>query len=399
MSKRRAVILAVTLEGRTQAEVARAYEVSEATVSRWLARYRTNGDAAFEARSRRPRRSPTKTSDGITSLIVNLRRELTAEGLDAGPLTIRWHLERHHQIIVSISTIRRRLIAAGLVTPNPKKRPKSSYIRFQAELPNETWQSDFTHWRLADRTDVEILSWLDDHSRYALSVTAHKRVTGHAVVDTFLAAGADQGFPASVLTDNGMVFTTRFAGGRGGRNGLETELARLQIKQKNSRPNHPTTCGKVERFQQTLKQWLRAQPRARTITELQDKLDAFVGIYNHERPHTSLKRRTPAVAYNLLPKTGPAGTGAGTHHRIRHDRVGKTGSVTIRHNGRLHHIGIGRNHAGTDIVMLVNGLDIRAIDTTTGELLRHLTLDPTRDYQPTGRPPGPPPKNDKGQTR
>lgn len=398
MSKRRAVILAVTLEGRTQAEVARAFEVSEATVSRWVARYRIDGDAAFEPRSRRPHQSPTATSTEVVELIVNLRCELAADGLDAGPVTIQWHLQTHHHMTVSVSTIRRHLVAAGLVTPNPKKKPKSAYIRFEADLPNETWQSDFTHWRLADRTDAEILTWLDDHARYALSVTAHQPVTGLAVVDTFLAAGADQGFPASVLTDNGMVFTTRFAGGRGGRNGLETALAGLGITQKNSRPNHPTTCGKVERFQQTLKQWLRKQPRARTIGDLQHQLDVFVHLYNHQRPHTSLRRRTPAVVYNLLPKTGPAGTPA-SHHRIRHDRVDKTGSITIRHNGRLHHIGIGRTHAGTDIIMLVNDIDIRVVDTTTGELLRQLTLDPTRDYQPTGRPPGPPPRNDKSRTR
>lgn len=312
--------------------------------------------------------------------------------------TIQWHLEHHHQVAVSVSTIRRHLVAAGLVTPNPRKKPKSAYIRFEAALPNETWQSDVTHWRLANRADAEILSWLDDHARYALSVTAHQPVTGRSVVDTFLTAGADQGFPASVLTDNGMVFTTRFAGGRGGRNGLETALADLGITQKNSRPNHPTTCGKVERFQQTLKRWLGQQPRARTLTDLQAQLDTFTLIYNQHRPHSSLRRRTPAVVYNLLPKTGPTGTTT-SHHRIRHDRVDKTGSVTVRHNGRLHHLGIGRAHTGTEVVMLINNLDIRVIAATTGELLRHLTLDPTRDYQPTGRPPGPPPRNNKDRTR
>ena len=399
MSKRRAVILAVALEGRTHAEVARTYELSEATVSRWLARYRSEGDVAFEPRSRRPLTTPTATSAEVVELIVSLRRELTTAGLDAGPVTIRWHLQHHHHIDVSISTIRRRLIAAELVTPNPKKKPKSSYIRFEADLPNECWQSDFTHWRLANGADVEILTWLDDHSRYALSVTAHQRVTGPNVVNTFLSTGTDQGFPASVLTDNGMVFTTRFAGGRGGRNGLETELARRHITQKNSRPNHPTTCGKVERFQQTLKRWLRAQPRAGTLAGLQAQLDKFKAIYNNDRPHTSLRRRTPAVVYGLLPKTGPAGTTSRTHHRIRHDRIDKTGAVTLRNNGRLHHIGIGRSHAGTDVIMLINNLDIRVIAATSGELLRHLTLDPTRNYQPTGRPPGPPPKNNKDRTR
>ncbi len=398
MSKRRAVILAVVLECRTQAEVARAYEVSEATVSRWVTRYRTDGDAAFESRSRRPLRSPTATSSEVIALIVNLRLELTAKGLDAGPVTIGWHLQTHHHMTVSVSTIRRHLVAAGLVTPSPNKKPKSAYIRFEADLPNETWQSDFTHWRLAAGTDIEILSWLDDHARYALSVTAHQRVNGRAVVDTFVAAGTNHGFPASVLTDNGLVFTTRFAGSRKGRNGFETELARLGITQKNSRPNHPTTCGKIERFQQTLKQWLRAQPQARTLSDLQHQLDRFTHTYNHDRPHTSLRRRTPAVAYNLLPKTGPAGTTA-SHHRIRYDRVDKTGTVTLRHNNRLHHIGIGRDHTNTAVVMLIHDLDIRVVNTTTGELLRHLTLDPTRDYQPTGRPPGPTPKKHKSRTR
>jgi transposase InsO family protein len=162
-------------------------------------------------------------------------------------------------VTVSVSTIRRRLLAAGLVTAEPKKRPKSSYVRFEADLPNALWQSDFTHWRLADGTDNEIIAWLDDHSRYALSVTVHHHVTGPIVVDSFVEAGAEQGFPAAVLTDNGLVYTTRFAGGRGGRNQLETTLAALGIEHRHSRPNHPTTCGKVERFHQTLKQWLAKQ--------------------------------------------------------------------------------------------------------------------------------------------
>jgi transposase InsO family protein len=141
------------------------------------------------------------------------------------------------------------LRAAGLVSPQPQKRPKSSYIRFAAEQPNERWQADFTHWWLADGTHVEILNWLDDHARYALSVTAHRRVTGPIVLDAFRKACAAHGIPASTLTDNGMVFTTRLSGGKGGRNGLENELRRLGVTQINSTPNHPTTCGKVERFQ------------------------------------------------------------------------------------------------------------------------------------------------------
>jgi transposase InsO family protein len=380
MSMRRSVILSVTVEGRSQAETARLYGVSESFVSRLLARFRTEGDAAFKARSRRPHRSPTATPPEVVERIVNLRVELAGRGLDAGPATIGWHLRTHHDITVSVSTIRRCLVAHDLIRPEPKKRPRSSYVRFQAALPNEMWQTDFTHWPI-DGHDGEILTWLDDHSRYALSVTAHRRVTGPIVTDTFTECGAHQGFPTSVLSDNAMVYTTRFAGGRGGRNHLEVVLAELGIEQKHSRPNHPTTCGKVERFQQTLKKWLSAHPPTDTLDQLQILLDAFVDEYNHRRPHRSLGRTTPAVAYTLLPKAQPAGSTAGIHHRVRHDRVDKTGSVTLRHNGRLHHIGIGRAHAGTPVVLLVADLDIRVIDRATGELLRHLTLDPTRDYQ------------------
>ena len=244
------------------------------------------------------------------------------------------------------------------------------------------WQSDFTHWQLANNQDVEIITFLDDHSRYALSVTVHRRITGDIVADEFLGTTETYGFPASVLTDNAMVYTTRLAGGRGGRNRFERTLMDLRIIQKHSRPNHPTTCGKVERFQQTLKKWLTAQPEAGTLKELQDQLDAFVDEYNHRRPHRSLARTTPAAKYQMLPKATPDQSDIEGHYRIRHDIVGDTGTVTLRHAGTLHHIGIGRTHARTHIIMLIDDLNIRIVNPDTGELLRHLTLDPTHNYQP-----------------
>ena len=244
MSKARLVITAVVVEGRSQSEVAKAYGVSKGWVSKLVARYRAEGDAAFEPRSRRPRRSPTATAPEAVERIVRLRKELLEQGLDAGADTIVWHLTQLHGVRVSRATVHRQLVHAGLVIPSPRKRPRSSYVRFQAEQPNECWQADFTHLRLADGTDVEVLCWLDDHSRYALSVTAHTRVTGPIVLRVFRETITRHGMPASTLTDNGMVFTTRLAGGRGGRNAFETELARRHIIQKNSRPNHPTTCGK-----------------------------------------------------------------------------------------------------------------------------------------------------------
>jgi transposase InsO family protein len=400
VSKARVVITAVAQGGMTQAEAAETYKVSKSWVCKLLARYRAEGEAAFEPRSRRPKSSPTAISAEVVEQIVRLRKELTGSGLDGGPHTIAWHLEHRHGVTVSAATISRYLTARGLITPDPKKKPKSAFLTFQAEQPNECWQSDFTHYPLARRDgrpgrDTEILSWLDDHARYALSVTAHYRVTGPIVLETFRATYVRHGVPASTLTDNGMVFTTRLSGGRGGRNGFEAELRHLGVTQKNSRPNHPTTCGKVERFQQTMKNWLRAQShQPTTIAELQTLLDAFAIAYNQQRPHRALPHRaTPATAYTARPKASPGDRSTDTHDRLRTDRVDTSGKITLRHQGQLYSIGIGRTHARTRVLMLVQDLHIRIIDAATGELLRELELDPTKRYQPTGKPPGPPHQN------
>jgi transposase InsO family protein len=394
MSKARLVITAVTVERRPVSEVAKSYGVARSWVYALLDRYKAEGEAAFEPRSRRPKTSPSAISDDAADLIIGLRKELSGQGLDAGPQTIAWHLQHHHQVKVSAATVSRYLSRAGLVTPNPAKRPKSSCIRFEAAMPNECWQSDFTCYPLADGTDTEILTWPGDHSRYALSLTAHHRVTGPAVLLAFRAACEQHGIPASTLTDNGMVFTTRLAGGRGGRNALEHELRSLGIKQKNGKPNHPQTQGKAERFQQTMKNWLRAQPdQPATLAELQAQLDDFAVTYNNRRPHRSLEgRATPAAAYAARPKAVPGDRAADTHDRVRTDRIDNTGLVTLRHQGQLYHIGIGRAHAGTRVLLLVQDLHIRVINADTGELIRELTLDPDKRYQATGKPSGWPKK-------
>src|SRR5262245_32473486 len=232
MSKARLVITAVTVEKRPVGEVARSYGVARSWIYVLLARYRAEGEAAFEPRSRRPKTSPKAISDQAIDLIVTVRKDLAGQGLDAGPHTIAWHLRHHHQVTVSAATVSRYLTARGLVAAEPAKRPKSSYIRFAAEQPNECWQADFTHYPLAGGAVTQTRAWLDDPSLYALSVTAHQPVTGPAVLATVRAAVTAHGAPASTLTDNGMVFTTRYSGGRGGRNGFETELRRLGITQK-----------------------------------------------------------------------------------------------------------------------------------------------------------------------
>ncbi|TIC83838.1 IS481 family transposase [Nocardioides sp. GY 10113] len=398
MSKRRLVITAV-LAGASQSEVARTYGVSQGWISRLMTRYATEGEAVFEPASRAPKTSPTATPPATVELVLRLRKELTDAGHDAGADTIAWHLTHHHDQTLSRATIHRILTRHGTVTPEPNKRPKSSYIRFEAEQPNETWQSDFTHYRLtrpdgSPGADVEVITWLDDHSRYALHISAHTRITAPIVAATFTETAGQHGYPASTLTDNGMVYTVRLAGQgrRGGRTQLEAELRRLGVRQKNSRPGHPTTCGKVERFQQTMKKWLRAQPvQPRTLAELQALIDAFRAEYNQQRPHRSLAHRaTPAAAYTARPKASPGVDRSGdTHDRVLTSIIDSSGTVTARVNGRLHHIGIGRAHARTHVIVLLQDLHARVVNAATGELLRELIIDPNRDYQPTGRPPGP----------
>ena len=387
MSKNRLIVLSVVLEGRPISAAAEDYGVSARWVRALVRRYRDGGWAAIEPRSRRPHTSPSKIPGEIETAIVALRRSLLADGHDAGADTIAAHLERSTGSTPSTATIWRILRRHGLVTPTPKKRPRSSYTRFVADLPNETWQSDFTHWRLTSGAGAEILTFLDDHSRYALSITAYPVVTGPIVLAAFRNAVDEYGPPASTLTDNGLVFTTR---SRKGRNAFENELRLLGIDQKNGRPNHPQTQGKVERFQQTLKNWLTTRPAAVTVTELQAQLDTFRDYYNRHRPHRSLDRRTPAEAYAARAKAGPSGTVDG-HWRIRDDRVDAGGTITIRYHSRLHHIGVGRAHHSTRVKILIHDRHIRIVSIGDGRLLRELILDPSRDYQPQ-KPQNPLPK-------
>ena len=185
-------------------------------------------------------------------------------------------------------------------------------------------------------------NWLD-HSRYLLSCTAHEPVTGDDVVTVFLDLIEEYGPPASTLTDNGSVYTSRFTGGR---NAFEYVLPLLGVRQKNGAPGHPQTQGKTERFHQTLQRWLAARPTARTIAELQRQLEEFREHYNERRPHRALNRRTPGEAYRATPKAAPASNGhAPGHYRLRYDRLDTKGKMSFRRGGRMHHLGVGTTHA------------------------------------------------------
>src|ERR671918_1000683 len=226
MDLARYVVEAVVLEGRSYREVAQAHGVSKSWVGKVVGRFREGGYDAIAPRSRAPRRIPRRTSPALEDEIVALRKELCELGVDAGAATIAYHLGLRHARVPSISTIWRVLRRRGFVTPQPHKRPRSSWVRFEANLPNERWQSDVTHWRLADRTEVEICNVIDDHSRLAVGNRVMATATAPKVLSLFREAGARWGFPAALLTDNGCVYTTWH---RGGPNAMQTELLALGI--------------------------------------------------------------------------------------------------------------------------------------------------------------------------
>jgi len=378
MGMGRYVVDAVLLEGRSAREVARAHGISKSWIYELIRRYRVGGYEALQPRARRPRSCRHETPAALVKKIVQLRRELESQGHDAGAETIAYHLAQSHKDIPSVSTIWRILRREGLVVHEPRKRPLCSRIRFEAQLPNEMWQADVTAWRLAEGQAVEILNQLDDHSRLFLGSAAYERVKAADVVSSFHKAAQLHGLPASVLSDNGAVFVGSY---RGGKVLFEYELERLGVEFKNSRPYHPQTCGKVERLHQTLKRYLAKQAPAQTLSELQGQLDAFRHYYNHIRPHRAIGRCTPLQAYSARAKARPAGAAPGTYFRVREDKVDKTGKVSLRYDSRLYKIGLGRAHTGRAVKLLVADRSIRVIDLQ-GELIRELTLDPSRVYQP-----------------
>jgi transposase InsO family protein len=365
--------------GQSLGELAKRHGVSRSWLYKLHARYRRQGPAGLEPRSRRPHRSPGRIADRYEEAIVALRKELADAGFDAGAETIRWHMERRGIDPPSTSTIWRVLKARGFVTPQPHKRPKSSFTRFVAEVPNERWQADVTHVELEGGAVCEVLNMIDDHSRLCVASRVFVNTRSPDVVRTLHRAASTWGYPESFLTDNGRIFT---AGDGAGIGAMEVELLSLGIASKHSRPYHPQTCGKVERFHQTLKQYLSAQDPAETKKQLQGQLDRFVAYYNERRPHRGIGRRTPLEAFGAREKSHPKGALVdATGFRVRHDRVDRKGRVTLRYRGQLHHIGIGNAYAGWRVVLLVAGLEVQVIGLD-GSPLRRLTLDTSKNYQP-----------------
>ena len=382
MQLARFLVEAVVLGKQSPNQLVREHPISRSWFYELLARYRRDGPAALEPKSHRPASCPHQVDETVIEAILELRAELSAAGLDSGPLTILHHLAGRFDKSPSRVTIWRILKRQGLITPEPHKRPKASFTRFEAELPNELWQTDATEWHLADSRKVEILNLIDDHSRLCLASVAVPTVKAADAVQTFYSAVEEYGPPTRFLSDNAAVFSGK---SRRGRVALESELDRLGVQCVHSTPYHPQTCGKVERFHQTLKLFLARQAPAESIVHLQLQLDAFRTVYNQQRPHRALDGRTPIQAFHARLKASPSLAQPQVDYRIRRDRLDAYGRVTLRYLSRLRHFHVSYKHRGQPVMLLVAGTHVRAI-AEDGALLRELTLDPDRDYQRSSAP-------------
>lgn len=375
MSVRRAIVEA-DLGGLNVTEFCRTHGVSRWFFYDLRRRVAEAGEAAIEPCSRAPRRVANRTPAHVEDRIVALRKELDDAGVDAGAATIAFHLEARlgpEERVPSESTIWRILSRRGFVAPQPKKAPRNSYRSFAAERANECWQIDDTGFELADGTHARIIDILDDCSRVVVASHATVRCDAEAALEAFTKGAQRWGWPQRFLSDNATVF----------RGTLAEAIAALGVTSGHSRPYHPQTCGKVERFHQTLKKHLHTLPTAENIDVLQIQVDAFLNYYNHTRPHRGVDRRIPAAVFEQTPKAGPDTRALTTPTTVHRTTVTANGNCSV--TGR-YLINLGRTHAGATATFVVTGLNAHAF--IEGKLISQLTLDPNRRYQPQN--PNPP---------
>lgn len=374
-------VLAAGLSAVRITDLCAELEISRQTFYKYKRRWEAEGPAGLVERSRRPLRSPGLLAADVEDEIVRLRKELP---LDNGAQTIAYHLARSGWPVPSVATIHRALVRRGLVVAQPHKRPRAAGRRFEWPRPNDAWQIDATRWTLRSGRETWVMDVLDDHSRLVVAARVCGGPTGDAAWGAFCDGAERYGTPAHVMSDNGTCFTSRFLGG--GEVAFERDLRALGVVHIRSTPGHPQTCGKLERFHQTLKRWLRTQPLARSHRQLQTQLDTFVAFYNHDRPHRALDGATPEERWAASEPARPAEPIAAPPDAGRY-LVARSGTI----GWHRYQIGIGTHLAGQRLLVIARGYDL-AIFGPTG-LVRRLTVDPNRDYQPTGRPGGRPRKS------
>lgn len=371
MGVRRAIV-EVDVSTVNVSEFCRQHGVSRWTFYEVRARHAVEGDAALEPRSRAPRRVANRTGVDVEDLVVAARKQLADDGLDCGAATIRFHLLAAGVRAPSESTVWRILTRRGFVTPEPRKRPRPAVRRFAAERANECWQIDSTHWELADGTPVEIINVVDDCTRVCVASLAVASCTSPAALDTLARGAQAWGWPERVLSDNGLAFR-----GLGGSGGIIPALRALGIRDTHSRPYHPQTCGKVERFHKTLKLHLDTLGRAGTLDGLQAQLDRFAHVYNHQRPHRAVARRTPASVWHETPRSGPSATPIGNPTSTHRLVVSANGQIGI---GNRLRISLGSQHKGRTSLLVITGTNAHVF--IDGRLVRQLTINPDRRNHP-----------------
>ena len=344
--------------------------VSRDTFYKYVTRFRTEGADGFTRRSTAPHHRPSTLGAEVAEAVLRARKELAEEGLDHGPISIRWRLEDTGQPpLPSRASIHRILRAHGQIVAQPRKKPRTRR-RFTYADPNGCWQIDGMEHYLADGTKVCILQILDDHSRLDVGTYA---ATGETTADTWAAlqhAFAGYGLPVKLLSDNGLAFTGKH---RGWMVELERHLAALGVTTIASTPRHPQTCGKNERGHQTLQKWLAARPPAENLAALQDLLEQYRQFYNNRR-HQSLEGQTPQQRYDARPKATPT-SGRAAPSGLTRRPVSATGVVAFSGCS----IVVGRRFSGHTAAIYWQGDRIAILIDNT--VVRQLTLDRSVRYQ------------------
>lgn len=280
------------------------HEISRKTFYKILNIARTDGQtAALEPRSRRPKTSPNTTHDTVKAEAIAMRKALESSGWDHGPVSVHIRMRKLGMTAPSPATLAKIFKQEGLVVPSPQKRPRSAYRSFQYPMPNACWQIDATEYVLAGGRKCVIFQLIDDHSRLAIASLAATSENEEDAVKVFRQGVERHGVPQRLLSDNGEALNPI-------RRGVISELVAyangLSVATITGKPYKPTTQGKNERFHSTLFKWLKKQPFADGLEQLQDQLDVFDQEYNTQRGHQSLKNRmTPQEAWDATAVAEP----------------------------------------------------------------------------------------------
>jgi transposase InsO family protein len=290
MSERHEFVVLASHERANIRQLCRRFGISSATAYKWLHRFEVDGLPGLENLSRRPHHSPVRTAAEMEKVVIALRRKHPAWG--CRKLRQRL-LDLGHRGIPSSSTITAILRRHQLLDPKESAKHQT-FRRFERAAPNQLWQMDFKGEFPLPRGRCYPLTILDDHSRYALALQACSRNTRNNTQKALIQVFRRYGLPDAITCDNGSPWGTQ---GRGYYTGLGVWLLRLGIAISHSRPHHPQTQGKDERFHRTLEAEVLRYQRCHTLAQWQQQFDLWRDIYNTERPHEALAMKVPASRY------------------------------------------------------------------------------------------------------